>query len=148
MESILIDEADAHLLQEHKWRIQRFPHTEITYAVRSFNASGKKILLSLHRVVMGAKDGQFVDHINGNGLDCRKANLRFCTHAQNMQNRKIAKHNKLGIKGVYKHRSKYAAEIRANGKRHYLGSFDTAELASLAYQAASKELHGEFSRLI
>lgn len=84
----------------------------------------------------------------GNGLDNRKSNLRIVTHKQNMQNRKIHKNNKSGYKGVYKKKcGTYLAQIRANKKKYYLGSYPTAAEAYTAYCEASEKYHGDFGRV-
>lgn len=103
----------------------------------------------VHRVVMNAKRGESVDHINMNKLDCRKANLRIATKSQNLANRGPAKHNKSGFKGVYfcRQTGRYRAEIRFNNQRVKIGRFDTAEAAARAYDTAALEMHGEFARL-
>lgn len=100
----------------------------------------------LHRLVTGAGRGQIVDHINGNRLDCRRANLRVGTRAQNLWNRGKARHNTSGYKGVSfcKQTGRWRAEIRANRKCQKLGRFQTAEAAARAYDAAARRLHGEF----
>ncbi len=103
----------------------------------------------MHRVIKGAKAGQSVDHVNGNGLDNRRSNLRLCAHAENLRNRKIHKNNKSGFKGVRKRKesSLWRAEIRSNHKFYFLGNFHSAEEAAHAYDAAALKLHGEFARL-
>jgi hypothetical protein len=87
-----------------------------------------------------------VDHINGDPSDNRRENLRICTHAENMMNRKMHKSNAIGIKGVYQNRNKFRAQIRVNGKVYRLGSFCTPQDAGAAYLAAASKLHGEFVR--
>lgn len=92
-----------------------------------------------------------VDHINGNGLDNRRCNLRVCSHGENMRNRTMNRNNRSGYKGVYfdpdKNGRPWRAQIRANGRKHSLGRFDTAEQAYEAYQKAAERLHGEFARV-
>lgn len=141
---IELDKEDQWLLNSYKWHIQK---TTPMYAFRQFTENGELKRVYLHRVVAKADKGQFVDHINGNGLDCRKENLRICSHTQNMQNRKVAKSNKLGVKGVYMQGHKFRASIKAFGKRHNLGSFELLQDAVDAYKHASIRLHGEFSRV-
>lgn len=142
---ILVDKCDEWLLSEFKWCAAN-PTKTLHYVYRNVKIDGKRKQILLHREIMGAIDGEIVDHINGNGLDCRRENLRKCTHAENMQNRKIHKHNALGVKGVYEKRGKFAAQIRANGKKHCLGYFDSIKEAAAAYVAAAKLLHGDFFR--
>lgn len=89
-----------------------------------------------------------LDHINGDPLDNRLANLREATDAENNCNRGPTKKNKAGIKGVWWRydRSKWCAQIRVNGKSRHLGHFDSAEDAHAAYVSAAKVLHGKFWR--
>lgn len=143
MQEMLIDSHDMQLVQLHEWRITK---TTPCYWYRREVMGGKRQTIYLHRELMGASDGQIVDHINGNGLDCRRENLRLCGHAENMQNRKIAKSNKLGMKGVYRAGSRFRAEIKAFGLKYRLGTYGSPHEASAAYQMAATELHGAFAR--
>lgn len=84
-----------------------------------------------------------IDHINGERADNRIENLREATRSQNMQNLKGAyKCNKTNLLGVYELPSgKYGSRIAINGHQIYLGSFDTAEEAHIAYLAVKRNLH-------
>jgi hypothetical protein len=101
----------------------------------------------IHRFILGATDGRIVDHANRNTLDNRKTNLRLCTKSENAVNstRVRGRYGRGVSKDGRGRRRGYRAEIRASGKRLYLGSFATAEEAQEAYRAASIRLHGEFS---
>jgi hypothetical protein len=125
---------------------------------------------AIHRLVMDAPKGMDVDHINGNGLDNRKENLRICTRAQNMMNQKLKSHSASGYKGVqytptqrYKYTSKktgittvkeykvknpYRAYV-GDGKGGHIscGRWATAEEAARARDKKALELHGEFALL-
>lgn len=145
----VIDAVDAPLVSEFNWSIKQYAGR--CYAARSGGRDehGKmRSPISLHRTIMNFPDGKSVDHVNGDGLDNRRANLRAVTHQQNMMNRGAQKNNASGLKGVTWNRRlfKWQAGIKVDGKKHYLGSFDTAELAHDAYKSACKELHGEFGR--
>jgi hypothetical protein len=103
----------------------------------------------LHRLIINASQEVEIDHINGNTLDNRKCNLRICTHSENAKNRKRNENNTSGYKGVgfLKHNRKWRSRIRVNGKKIYLGCFNTAEEAHRAYCEASKKYHGEYGRM-
>jgi hypothetical protein len=90
-----------------------------------------------------------VDHRNNNSLDNRRANLRLATHAENCYNRpKIRTKTSSRYIGVYFEKStgKWTAKIRVNGKRLWLGRFNSELEAALAYDAAARKYHGEFAR--
>ena len=89
-----------------------------------------------------------IDHINGNGLDYRKCNLRVCTHQQNLQNQRIQK-GVSKFKGVCWHKAsqKWMAKIKHNYKTIYLGVFNNEIDAAKSYNKKAKELFGEFARL-
>lgn len=87
-----------------------------------------------------------VDHKNGDKLDNRRSNLRICTQAQNIANRK-GNTNKWGYKGVLRHRNKrlFSARIQVDGKRIHIGLYQTIKEAAIAYNKAAKKYHGKFA---
>lgn len=109
---------------------------------------GKKY--AAHRLAFLYMEGAFppaaVDHINGVPGDNRWCNLRPATLSQNQANAKMRKNNTTGVKGVCIAGRKFCAQIQAEGKRVYLGTFDTIAEASAAYERAANDLHGEFAR--
>lgn len=101
----------------------------------------------MHRMVMNAKRGQMVDHINRNPMDNRKSNLRFCTLLENLRNQAPSKRNKSGYIGVHfcKQHRRWEASIYRNGTDIDLGRFDTVEEAAAARRAAVLKMDGEFA---
>lgn len=102
----------------------------------------------MHRDIMRARAGFIIDHVNHNGLDNRKANLRPATLAQNARNSR-RRQNRSGYKGVcyYQDRNKYRAVIWHNYKRIHLGYFDSKITAARAYDTAAKKYHNDFASL-
>lgn len=135
-----VSDQDAPLVSKFKWRyalINGLPYVQ--------QATTPYPLL--HRFLLNAKKGQIIDHINGNGLDNRRDNLRFCTHTQNMWNRKVHKNSSSGYRGVHKNRNAWCARIAVNKIRIRLGSFERAVDAAKAYDKVAKLHYGVFARL-
>lgn len=106
-----------------------------------FKDKGKNIYL--HRWVMGAGSGDYVDHINHNTVDNRKSNLRLVDNSINMHNRKGPdRDNKSGILGVCwdASKNKWLARITVGGKEHFIGRYDDKYEAGRAYEIKKKEL--------
>ena len=103
----------------------------------------------MHSAILESHKGSDIDHIDGNGLNNQENNLRYSTHSQNMSNRGLDKNNKSGFKGVswYQPSQKWQVKIAVQGKQKHLGYYSDIEEAARAYDAAAKELHGEFAWL-
>ena len=143
-----IDLLDVPSVMQHDWYARVQPRT--VYAERmDATVQGKRKRVKLHRVVLPTPDGLQVDHINLDGLDCRRANLRHATPSQNGSNQRIKARNKSGFKGVIfvVRRKKWMASIGVNGKDIFLGYFSTDQDAHVAYVNASRAFHGEFGRI-
>jgi hypothetical protein len=140
----VIDSADANLFEGFNWSAD--VRARNVYAYRHIRVGRKRQKLYMHRVVYGPDSRQQIDHINHDGLDNRRANLRGCSPAENQRNMRIPAHNTSGFKGVCwsKKHGKWKAEIRWSGKRKHIGLFDCAEDAHEAYCVASEKYHGEF----
>jgi hypothetical protein len=116
------------------------------YAIASRFVTKEKPIYA-HIRIMNPSKGQWVDHKDGNGLNCTKENMRFCTHHQNNINRCATRNNKTGVKGCSLTSSgKYQATVTYQQKAYHLGTFSTLELAAEAYKTKAKELFGEFYR--
>lgn len=140
----IVDTADYERLNQWKWA---YHHKG--YAMRTEKIDGKQRTIFMHRQILQLAHGIMVDHINGNGLDNRRCNLRPSTSAENQYNRKPRKGRRSRYKGVswVTERSKWMAQIVADGKRTFLGYFNDDLEAALAYDKAALELHGEFARI-
>lgn len=133
----IIDDEDFDYLNQWKWH---YEHTG--YAYRSLSNGGKTIM---HRLITKVTDGMEIDHINGNGLDNRKENLRICTHAENGRNTKLRKDNTLGYKGIKICGNKWSAQIKIGHQYIHLGTFNSINDAVHAYDNAAIKYFGEFA---
>lgn len=119
-----------------------------TWYARRTDVGPARKQIKMHRLITNAPDGMFVDHINGNGLDNRRSNLRICTREENGRNRKLYINSTTGFKGVqFRGEKKYRARVSFDGRRIHLGYFETAIDAAKAYNAAAIKYHGDFARL-
>ena len=147
----LVDDEDFEWLNQWKWCIQK--NERNNYAMRGKYAKGggglERETIKMHRVILNAQKGQEIDHINHNGLDNRKQNIRICTHQQNMQNQSCNKNTSSKYKGVTfdKKAGRWRAQIRHNNITTRLGVFKIEQVAAKAYDAKAKELFGEFAYL-
>lgn len=137
---VLVDASDVERVQGFSWTVRRGKHGH-AYAVTKW----KTKTLLMHRLILDVPQGHIVDHANNNGLDNRRCNLRVCTHAENMRNRKVHKNSASGRKGVRYNGNTWEARITINGRRIGLGSFATRDKAHEAYKAAAAQYHGEFA---
>lgn len=138
----MVDDEDFEMLSQWKWCFGD------GYAARSIRVGLNQKHVKMHRVIANTPKGMHTDHINGDGLDNRKENLRICTNAENLRNQGKQSNNTSGFKrvGWDKRNRKWAAYIRLNYKKIHLGLFPTPELAHAAYCEAAIKYHGEFAR--
>lgn len=144
----IVDDEDYEVLSQFKWHAWKSPGGH-WYAKRKMQVNGRPASVSLQNFLMKPSDGLLVDHVNHNGLDNRRTNLRPCTSQQNKWNNRAYSTNKSGLKGVMwvSSRARWHAVISSNGQRHRLGTFMTAEEAARAYDAAARIHHGQFACL-
>ncbi len=139
----IVDNDVFNEIKKYKWYARKCRNT--FYAQRKFPFASINGQLSewhnvmMHNFIMNPVQGKFVDHINRNGLDNRKKNLRIVTHSQNHFNEKIRTDNKSGHKGVYfkKQNNRWIAQL---GNK-YLGCFKTIEEAVKCRDSAFSNLH-------
>jgi len=142
----LVDDLDFDKVKNKSWHGQCRSKGEMIYAL-----DGHRNLM--HQVLLGKKDGLIIDHINGNGLDNRRKNLRFCTKKENSRNNQRRKDFfSSKYKGVYKKTYKsgkvsWSVGITVNNKDIYLGTFENEEHAGYAYNLAAKKYFKEYASL-
>ena len=138
----LVDDEDYERLSQYKWSAVKQGGTY--YAIRS---SKDRVTIRMHREVLGLTDRKiFCDHINHNGVDNQKHNLRTCTATQNQHNQisrtGVSKYKGVSVNGKSK---KWLARIGIDYMRIVLGYYNSEEEAAMAYDAKARELYGEFA---
>jgi hypothetical protein len=135
-----IDHADEEKVLAYHWNFGNTGYLQT-------EKMGKRFYL--HRFLMEAGKGEQVDHINGDKLDNRRANLRICTRSQNFYNKGRQSNNTSGYKGVTfcKATKKWRAQIWFNKKRLSIGRYKTKEEAALEYNKMANKYHAEFANL-
>ena len=141
------------------WKVKRAYTTDLSkpisakdrhgYIVVCTKLSGKTKVYRIHRLIWTIVYGmnpKNIDHIDGDRTNNQISNLREVTHQQNMMNRKKRVGSISAYKGITKSKYSWIAEITFMNNRHYLGSFKTEKEAAIAYEEASKKLHGNFAR--
>ena len=144
----IVDPADYPHLSRYNWRLCRTRGKNTLYAERSIRLpSGRYSRILMHRQLIDAPEGYVIDHINGNGLDNRRANLRLATVAQNAWNSR-KRNPRSGYKGVWFAADKglWRASIVYHGRRIHLGYFKDKIAAAKAYDAAAKKYYKQFAR--
>lgn len=144
----VIDVEDVPAVEGRFWAARESGNT--VYAQCANYTEGKCKTLILHRALLAAPRGVFVDHRDGNGLNNRRSNLRFCNRSENAQNRDAPRNSLSGVKGVcwnVKDRRWRAYIHIAPAARVHLGSFLTIGEAAAAYAQAAIKYHGEFARV-
>lgn len=148
----LVDDEDYERVSEFKWHAHVYRRSDGSvwnvYAQRHVIVNGQRTTQSLHRFLLNDPEGLQVDHVNGDGLDNRRENIRLCSHAENGRNRKPQSGGSSAFNGVYWHKlaCKWVAQINVAGKRYSLGLFQKEEDAAKAYDAAAINLFGAFAR--
>jgi hypothetical protein len=136
---VLLDAVSVEVVSKFQWTVGGHGYAT--------SGAGRNQIL-MHRLLMNAKEGEYVDHINRNKIDNRLSNLRICNQQQNNANRPKSTTNSSGYKGVCKLKDgSWQAQIGYNNRHIYLGKFMDAISAANAYDSAAKILFGEYALL-
>lgn len=148
---VLVDDIDYEKLSQHKWCALKSRGT--FYARRTaYQKIGKKWEVEqrilMHRELMNPVRSMQVDHIDGNGLNNQRSNLRICSQDENRWNVGKPRHNTSGFKGVCFHKltKMWQVSLRKNSKQIYVGLYPTKEKAAEAYLEACLKYHGSFAK--
>lgn len=151
---VVVDTRDYQLVAPYRWHMSR---GRIRYAVTSVKVpGGSQVAYAMHRLILGMDSGdrRFVDHIDGDGLNNCRENLRFADRSKNMQNRRKKTRTSSRYKGVafvppgpQTPSGRWRAYIQVNGRLRHLGRYATEREAALAYNAAAAEHFGPFACL-
>lgn len=143
----MVDDTDFEWLNQWKWYAQRDKTTY--YAVRTNKRGQKPTRTYMHRLILGLTDRkQESDHVDRNGLNNQRRNLRTATRSQNMKNRMAQRNKTSKYLGVCWMQNRWVAQIQSDNERpKQLGRFTTELEAAMAYNEAAIKLHGEFANL-
>lgn len=144
----LVDDEDYEELSKYKWCAVRYWNN--FYAKRYIRKNGKRAMEYMHREIMEAVGRACeVDHIDGDGLNNQRANLRICTHNENTLNLQMNRRNTSGYKGVSfdRKRNRYQAYIRVRYRSYHIGRYKTSIEAAIAYDDVARKIHGKFACL-
>lgn len=145
----IVDDEDYERVSKYKWWTMKCRKSGF-YACRTFRKSNnKRASILLHRFIMNPPEKMQVDHVDDNGLNCTRSNMRVCTNAENNRNKKLRPDNTSGYKGVTwdKRNKRWNASITVNGKHLYISQFTNPIDAAHAYDEAAKKYHGKFAKL-
>jgi hypothetical protein len=144
----LVDSTDWPVVNQYSWAAST-GEWGVYVIANTVKPDGRRTMIKLHRLLLDAPRNLLVDHVNHDGLDNRRANLRLCNTSQNGGNSRMSRNNTSGYKGVgwHKQKGKWRAYIGVDRKLRHLGLFDDPWEAAQAYNVAALEAWGEFAFL-
>jgi len=147
----IVDDIDYERAKRFKWLAMKKVRKCGTtfYAAREFRTFGERFTVLLHTFILGEpENGYVIDHINGNSLDNRRLNLRYCTIGQNLMNSRKRINCTSKYKGVHwdSNSKKFKAQIQINGKRTHIGLFNKEIDAANAYDKYAEKYYGEYAK--
>lgn len=148
----LVDDEDYKKIKCYNYFLTKTKHCRTFYAARNVYENGKnRHTIRLHRDILNLKigDGKKIDHINHNGLDCRKQNLRVCTESENQCNRTIISKSRTGLRGICLRGNKFfEINIMLFQKNIYGGTWKNLKEAVKYRNCMARILHGRFCALL
>lgn len=151
-----VDDDDYDRVNSFKWRAIKNSSGSV-HAARMGQKRNKQKNIKMHRFILNAPKGRFVDHINYDCLDNRRKNLRLCTPHESSYHRRAKPNSSSKYKGVFwekgkiykgkQYLGKWQAQIKHNYKAIYIGRYDSEIEAAKAYDKKARELYGEFAEL-
>lgn len=134
-----VDDCDYLEIVKYKWYQAAVKH--LVYARTKVNG----VEIPMHRMIMNASKGTIIDHIDHNGLNNCRSNLRFCNMSQNNANRRQRTNTKHEFKGIRQRRKLFYAQIGAYGYRYISGPYSTIQEAAKVYDVLALKYFGDFA---
>jgi len=144
----IVDDEDYEYLSQWKWYADVKPYT--VYAARAIRKNGIKTSIRMHAIILGLNKGEICDHIDHNGLNNQKANIRKCNASENAKNRRSSINSKskyLGVFPSFRKNNPWRAQIKVNGNKISLGNYKQEINAAMAYDVAAIKYYKEYANL-
>ena len=143
--TVFFDDEDSSLINSFTWYVYKGYST--FYARTRIRRHGiPNNTITMHRMILDVPMDKMVDHRDGNGLNNKRDNIRICTDAQNMCNKKVITKKYSNFLGVFRSGDKWIAGCRSNSILHRR-TYDTEKEAALGYNEMAIQFHGQFARL-